>query len=100
MKTSELLRKAADVMKERGYCVGELEDKDGRVCALGAMYIAQFGTVDYTEYLQEGMYDTMCQVIPPTHGIASWSNAVGKDEVLKGFERGIAFAETTERMAK
>jgi hypothetical protein len=42
VKTSEVLRKAGDVLRERGWCQGNLEEK-GRVCLLGATGIAAHG---------------------------------------------------------
>lgn len=40
MNTSEALRKAADVLAERGHTKGAYVDSEGRCCAQGAMRIA------------------------------------------------------------
>jgi hypothetical protein len=41
VKTSEVLRKAGDVLRERGWCQNQTEDGAGRVCAIGALGIAE-----------------------------------------------------------
>ena len=43
MTISEILRKAADVLRERGHCKGTYEDDAGHVCAIGAIRVAKFG---------------------------------------------------------
>ena len=43
MTISEILRKAADVLRERGHCKGTYEDDAGHVCAIGAIRVAMFG---------------------------------------------------------
>lgn len=43
-KITEALRGAAGIIAERGHAKGMLEDTDGRVCAIGALRIACFGT--------------------------------------------------------
>jgi hypothetical protein len=40
VKTSEVLRKAGDVLRERGWCQFRLEDDAGRVCLRGAVLSA------------------------------------------------------------
>jgi hypothetical protein len=39
VKPSEVLRKAANVIRERGWCQGVYEKEDGRCCALGAVNV-------------------------------------------------------------
>ena len=41
MKTSEVFRKAGDVLRERGWCQGGLMNAEGKVCALGALGVAE-----------------------------------------------------------
>lgn len=38
-----VLRRAASVIRERGWCQYKQEDAEGRVCAMGALYIAEHG---------------------------------------------------------
>jgi hypothetical protein len=45
-----LLEEAADVIHERGWTQGELEEDDGRVCLLGALYTAKYGYPNKSEY--------------------------------------------------
>lgn len=40
LSPSELLEKAHDVIVERGWCQNSFEDREGRVCALGALAAA------------------------------------------------------------
>jgi hypothetical protein len=42
----EVLRRAEQVIGERGWCQGEMEAADGRVCAWGAIHLAAADTVD------------------------------------------------------
>lgn len=44
MNTSDVLYKAADVMRERGRCPNDLEDVRGRVCMLGAINVVVTGS--------------------------------------------------------
>lgn len=43
MNTSEIYRKAADVIRERGWCQGQYEDRKGRVCIATAIHYASGG---------------------------------------------------------
>jgi hypothetical protein len=43
LTNAEALRKAANIMKKKGHAKHELEDKQGRVCLLGAINMALFG---------------------------------------------------------
>lgn len=43
LKTSEVLRKAGDVLRERGWAQGRLVNSYGEVCAIGALQIAEHG---------------------------------------------------------
>lgn len=43
MRLSEVARKAAEVMSERGHCKNRLNDDAGRVCYMGALNVAQHG---------------------------------------------------------
>ena len=40
-QSAVLLRKAADLIEERGWCRGQYEDVAGRVCATGALVCAE-----------------------------------------------------------
>jgi hypothetical protein len=35
--STDILRRAAELLGERGWCQGEIEDGDGRMCAVGAI---------------------------------------------------------------
>lgn len=43
----QALLKAAEIVRERGLCQGQMVDKQQRVCAMGAMSIAMSGLCDH-----------------------------------------------------
>lgn len=46
MRTSDVLRKAGDVLRERGWCAGYMEGPSGGHCAYGAIAVANDSTPD------------------------------------------------------
>lgn len=90
-------RRAADIIEERGWTRGQLEDRDGRVCALGAfnratspMSLAEGITLrtafslHFGQWMQEHYPD---QQLPSRLGLTwapSWNDKVfsSKEEVV------------------
>jgi len=74
------VERAVELLDERGWCQGTLVDSDGRMCALGAVGLAQkerghprsIGDTLYLGYL-----------VDMTNGVASYNDAPGrtKEEV-------------------
>jgi len=46
MKTSEVLRKAGNVLRKRGWCQGQYRNDDGAVCILGATLAGPYRPLD------------------------------------------------------
>jgi len=55
MKTSEVLRKAGDVLRERGHCKGALENESGSVCFNGAINVALHGRPQFAIGIDGGI---------------------------------------------
>jgi hypothetical protein len=52
--TADVLRHAARIIEERGWCRGELQDNQGAVCAMGAVHLAVAGKEYGAEILSSG----------------------------------------------
>ncbi len=48
MTPAEVLRKAADLLVERGWAQGRLQHRNGRLCATGAVSLADTGLLGVT----------------------------------------------------
>ncbi len=64
MTTADVLRRAADVIEERGWTRGQMEDRNGRVCAVGALRVVCLGSPEASPYLISreylSVYDRLC----------------------------------------
>lgn len=76
---STVYRRAVEVLDERGWCQEVAEDRDGRVCALGALRVSAFGDANsYDDDLEH-------QVLRPLHDhlgqlVAPWNDAPERTE--------------------
>lgn len=113
MKTSEVLRKAADEIRRRGWCQGEFMPPDANpddcpVCAWGAVNVAENddprewyvkdGPGEESaalEYLQKAYRDEF-------RSVPAWNDDPERtvEEVLDAFTRAAEAAEQTERAAQ
>jgi hypothetical protein len=65
MEPREVYRRAAEVLRTRGWGTEEYESEDGRVCLVGAIYLAAFGESaedadNPTQELEaEGLYEPL-----------------------------------------
>lgn len=65
MNTPEILRKAADLISERGLAKWIREDSAGRLCLIGAIQMAQFGEIRYS---RPGMEKVLSEILSPMGG--------------------------------
>lgn len=112
MKTSELLRKAADEIRRRGWFQGAYGDVDPdgetpldeqmktcRVCAWGAVRSAANGSPYGWEHDTATPVDRSILALTgviPIPSVPDWNDAPGRtvEEVLDAFERAAQAAET------
>lgn len=113
MLTSEVLRKAREVLVECGHCKGVLNDAEGRVCAMGA--INQAITGDPRGFVFNDIDAEACSYIASAVGlnygfglglgaqsdVVGWNNAGPRtvDEVLAAFAKAAELAEADEQKA-
>lgn len=55
MRTAEILRRSAQVIRRRGLAKGKAERADGSVCALGAIAVAVGGVPEELAYGEHGV---------------------------------------------
>jgi hypothetical protein len=81
MTPSEILLKAADLLAERGWTQGVLEDYEGRMCAAGAVYNVTCNSSAALELLQAH--------IGFSDNIAAWNDAPGRtaEDVILAMKR-------------
>lgn len=63
MKSSEVLKKAADLIVDRGHNKGAYVNEEGNVCALGAIRLACGGTVDSCQFSPSGWSVSIDQTV-------------------------------------
>lgn len=82
MKTSEVLRKAGDVLRARGWCQREFENEAGALCAYGAIreVVGVSGSGIWTPFVEE--FDLVVET--PGVFMPLWNDAATRtaDEVL------------------
>ena len=78
MRASEVLRKAGDVLRERGWCQGDFGDAAGRVCVYGCIGVAingvpedQEGSRPYSHYLEAAVDSIWAEI---------WNDKTGRTE--------------------
>jgi hypothetical protein len=110
MRTAEILRKSAEVIRERGLCKGKAEAYDGSVCALGAIAVATGGVPEELAYGPNGVnigFDSGAGALAnylatidgwsserPPH-IPTWSDhrSTTQDDVANTMEKAAAWIE-------
>lgn len=105
MTTAEQLRRAAQIMRERGLARGTFEDDDGHVCVIGACWIAVGAHFEADMYgVKDGRgaqfpHDLMTPVTKAIGSdvISSWSDELGRttEQAADALERAAAIAEAT-----
>lgn len=99
MTIAETLRKAAEVMKERGKCEYHYEDRRGRVCLYGAIRLAECGNVEREgEFASEVFLREYC-ADRYGMGIAAF-NDDGPDGVPPGLLDCLALYEDAAKQAE
>ncbi len=106
-KASTALRRAARIIRERGWHRGTLRSQTGAVCALGALRIACRNDV-FSVCTFDRVYEGAAQSFGRAVGldpigydseIASWNDCDErtKPQVIRAFERAAKLAEKQER---
>lgn len=103
MKTSELLRKAADEIRRRGWRQEdfgsyEVDHKNCPVCAWGAVNIVVNGDPWSADLDTETIIDWMATKLELGASVPAWNDEIGRtvEEVLDAFERAAVAAEEEE----
>lgn len=101
LKTSELLRKAADEIRRRGWHQGDygwsrMDPENCGVCSIGAIRAASSGT-PWDPYFGGGVFAPLKREIG-TWDIVGWNDKPGRtvEEVLDAFEKAAVAAELEE----
>jgi hypothetical protein len=78
VKTSDVLRKAGDVLRERGWYQGYYKAPDGSVCVLGAMSETMLPATLWDRAID------VADTVAGTDNLARWNDATGRtvEEVL------------------
>jgi hypothetical protein len=95
VKTSEVLRKAGDVLRERGWHQGWFYNREtGAVCVLGACHLAVSGCPDSNAAIQFlGPLDTVIDA-SLGGGRAFWNDAEGRtaDDAIQALDAAYVLA--------
>ena len=95
MEPVEIIREARNLLFERGWCQRALQNRDGEVCALGAVAIATHGdttsSVTREELAAVWMLSDVCGEV-----ITVFNNAPGRTfgEVVDVFDKAEKIAES------
>lgn len=96
-ETQALLRKAKEVLQQRGWTQGHFSDGQS-YCSLGAVRMARFGNAYETPMVAMDVYYYACDVLDLACGghIVSYNDKMfrAKDDVLGIFDRAIELAAT------
>jgi hypothetical protein len=82
-ETGKVLMRAAEIVRERGWCQLDYEDDQGRVCAAGALYAA---SGDEWPYVAMGRRRLAASL---GRAVETWNDVPGrtKEEVIEALER-------------
>jgi hypothetical protein len=101
LPVSTVLRNAAELIEQRGWCQGTSEDDSGRVCAIGAIVKA---AGYYNGAALQGAKVTLMQLIPAIRHdslvpIAAWNDERMRSaaEVIATLREAAALAESEGR---
>ncbi len=80
-----ILLKAADILREYGWCQDAIEHPDGRRCALGAIAMAA-RVLGLKEYFHA---ERAMEKMLPNETVPSWNDAPGRtaEEVIEAMEK-------------
>lgn len=103
MTPAEVLRRARSLLEERGWTQRELEDRAGRICAVGALNVA-CNLACYPAGNQSRLLDRdlahawLREVINPSvskRAVADWNDDEDRTvvQVLMAFDKAIELAE-------
>ncbi len=84
-----VLLKAADILREHGWCQGTIRDRQGRRCAVGAILMADL-MVGAAFALPRSPYaDLAMRKMLPDQGVSTWNDEPGRtvEEVIEAMER-------------
>lgn len=103
-EVAEVLRKALDVLRERGLAKRALEDSAGHVCSHGALDVACFGKAEVRPLTRSQSRQAAAEILKAVVG-EQWPDRPGgilafnnhpdttQDDVERAFEKAIARAE-------
>ena len=93
---ADLLREAAHVLRERGWCRGSYRTEDGRHCALGAIYAVPRTSAQQREGAREALADCIANSIGGRH-VPTWNDelAIDGEDVAVHMEKAAARWEET-----
>jgi hypothetical protein len=91
----DVLRKARQLIVERGWCQGQPEDVDGRLCAIGAINLAAgMRPREGSPAAWDARWFLQC-VIGTENGVTPWNDHPHRraGDVLKAIETAAALAD-------
>ena len=96
MKSSELLRKAIQIIEERGWCQKEYENNSGQVCMIGAIHIAYDA--------DKMLFHTYDSALTAVYGVC-WAHPISfndaesttKEQVIEVLNQAIANLESQKQ---
>lgn len=104
-REAQVLRRAVEIIDERGWCQGEYEDGAGRVCARGAIHVA-IGGAPYVDPLSleknKFIWEVRCLVVDLIgEGLAVWNDEPGRtvEQVRHALLTAATAAEQDEAVA-
>lgn len=95
MKPSEVLRQAKELLERDGICRGASTDLSGRYCTVGALRMVAAGSAygGNVDDVNAHLMLSRCVLVP----VSSWHDSSTDAEILAGFDRAIALAESEGR---
>jgi hypothetical protein len=99
MEAWEVLERAANEMQRRGKCEVQLVDDAGRVCAWGAISVAQGFEPQYSR-CPLAVFN-MLKLLAADHGgaVCAWSDSNDEPTVIAGLRAGAASLKAQARVA-
>lgn len=97
MTAVEVLIKARDYMKERGFCKNQNKDSEGRVCSIGAVDSASVPSIDYLARINALV---ALRVAMKNESIVDFNDAKAttKRKVIAAFNRAIKAEKAKENV--
>lgn len=63
-----------DILREYGWCQGELIDPEGHLCLLGAIFMAYYGRPHSAGFSHEALVRTIQSSLGPIPGVGFWND--------------------------